>query len=206
MPCPRHSMALYFIHFIVITVQGFSPTKPTQARHHHLLHPWVYGQSLPSKPSTFGKHFGQGHTRRKFQKRLLVKHPASALFFSSPSSASIAPFAVVRRKCFQPINGQSKDTRPCPSVVRKWGYHRRPRRKSKHVPAALEHCASLGVQLQRPYLVIDNCHSRQTSCKARRLIMHMHANPALGTGCYSPRKLQPFQGVKEIARPWLPSS
>lgn len=33
----------------------------------------------------------------------------------------------------------------------------------------------------------------------------MHApSPALGTGYYRPRKLHSFQGVKEIARSWLP--
>lgn len=63
---------------------------------------------------------------------------------------------------------------------------------------------SFRFQPQRVYLVTANCHSRPASCKARRLIMHMHANPALGTGYYSPRKLHPFQGVKEIARALAP--
>lgn len=40
-----------------------------------------HGQCLPSRPSSFGKQFGQDHTRGNFQKSLLVKQPASALFF-----------------------------------------------------------------------------------------------------------------------------
>lgn len=43
-----------------------------------------HGQSLPSKPSTCGKQFGQDHTRSRFQNRLLVKHPASPLVFYYP--------------------------------------------------------------------------------------------------------------------------
>lgn len=164
-----------------------------------------HGQYLPSKPAAFGKQFGQDHTRGKFQKRLLVKHPASVMFFfphqrasplPRPSAGNVSSLSSARVKILVLV-GLSCADRDLTDVAR---------RKSQHVPAAREHCASFRFQLQRRYLVINNCHSRQASCKARRLIMHLHANPALGTGCYSPRKLHPFQGVKGIAKSWLPSS
>lgn len=65
-----------------------------------------HGQSLPSKPSTSGKQFGQDHTRGKFQKRLSVKHPASAMFFlphhqrvspvSRPSAGNVSSLSTAR--------------------------------------------------------------------------------------------------------------
>jgi hypothetical protein len=65
---------------------------------------------------------------------------------------------------------------------------------------------SLGFHLQRSYLVVANYHHRPVSCKNRRLIMHMHANAALGTGYYCPRKLHPFQRRQRDREAWLPST
>lgn len=204
MPCPRHSMALYSRQCIVIAVRGLHQQRPTSPPTGICAPgcPGSLGQSLPSKPSTFGKQFGQDHTRSRFQKRLLVKHPASPLVFLPPSSASIDPLAAFRRKRFRPISGWSKST--CPGPVYRIADGHLTDVPDARVNMQRQQLKSFRPQPQRVHLIAADCHCRPTRCKARRLIMHMHANPALGTGYYSPRKLHPFQGVKEIATALAP--
>lgn len=190
-------MALYFRQFIVIVAQG-SPTTPPFAP--PPLPPRETNMEIirPVKPSTFGKQFGKDHIRWNSQRSLLVRCPANAVNLPVTSMQGPPPHGRLQ-KLIQPIVGcndrlGSLDTSYC--VLD---------RNLTDVPNVKINMDRQQLYLNSSSIALSRRRQlsfRSASRRVATLIMHMHANTAMRCGCYAPRKLHYFQGVKRIVKAW----
>lgn len=200
----RHSMALYFRRPSVIVLQGPRQPKASTSVQQQFLRPLEPTDVVyTSLPSSFGKQFGPARMilqKREIQSGLLVKHSANNMSYSHPE-ASIAPptMAIGHRHVSSPSSPGPESNLSCPVGRMQLGIlpasqpHDSPYFQSNSRRLQHSCCSFLCPRRQVP-------STQPLPVQAATLIKHMHANPALSTSWYSPRKLQPFQGVKEIAR------